>query len=110
MDSDTLRQHIVDQLEDLKARDLTMIDVRAKTSITDYMFVCSGTSNRHVKSIAESLVVKLKELGAKPLGVEGDSNSEWVLVDCGDVIVHVMQANARDYYQIEKLWMADTPS
>ena len=87
-----------------------MIDVQQKTSITDAMIVCSGTSSRHVKSIATQLVQKAKELGRQPLGVEGENGSEWVLVDFADAIVHVMQANIRDYYQIEKLWSTDTSS
>ena len=98
------------QLEDAKAQHINVIDVQQKTSITDAMIVCSGTSSRHVKSIATQLVQKAKELGRQPLGVEGENGSEWVLVDFADAIVHVMQANIRDYYQIEKLWSTDTSS
>ena len=110
MDSEALKTFIVEQLEDAKAQHINVIDVVNKTSITDTMVICSGTSSRHVKSIATQLVQKAKELGKKPLGVEGESTSEWVLVDFGDAIVHVMQANARDYYQIEKLWSAEPAS
>ncbi|PWK51984.1 ribosome silencing factor [Pleionea mediterranea] len=110
MDSKELIAFIVEQLEDAKAQHINVIDVKQKTSITDAMIVCSGTSSRHVKSIATQLVQKAKELGRQPLGVEGENGSEWVLVDFADAIVHVMQANIRDYYQIEKLWSTDTSS
>ena len=110
MDSKELIAFIVEQLEDAKAQHINVIDVQQKTSITDAMIVCSGTSSRHVKSIATQLVQKAKELGRQPLGVEGENGSEGVLVDFADAIVHVMQANIRDYYQIEKLWSTDTSS
>ncbi|MEE4245021.1 MAG: ribosome silencing factor [Kangiellaceae bacterium] len=110
MDSEALKTFIIEQLDDAKAKDIVAIDVTDKTAITDTMVVCSGTSSRHVKSIATLLVQSAKEHGKKPLGVEGDNSSEWVLVDFGDAIVHVMQTNIRDYYQIEKLWSASSPS
>lgn len=110
MDSKELIAFIVEQLEEAKAQHINVIDVQQKTAITDAMIVCSGTSSRHVKSIATQLVQKAKELGRQPLGVEGENGSEWVLVDFADAIVHVMQANIRDYYQIEKLWSTDTSS
>lgn len=110
MDSENLKTFIVEQLEDAKAQHINVIDVQQKTAITDTMIICSGTSSRHVKSIATQLVQKAKEIGKMPLGVEGENTSEWVLVDFGDAIVHVMQANVRDYYQIEKLWSTDIAS
>ena len=110
MTIENLPDFIVEQLEESKARDISVIDVQHKTSITDTMIVCSGTSTRHVKSIANQLIQKAKEQEKKPLGIEGEKDSEWVLVDFGDAIVHVMQANARDYYQIEKLWSAEPAS
>jgi ribosome-associated protein len=110
MDSVELKDFIIEQLEDAKAQNIKVIDVRQKTTITDTMVICTGTSSRHVKSIAVQLVQKAKEAGKPPIGVEGEDSAEWVLVDLGDAIVHVMQANIRDYYQIEKLWSADAVS
>lgn len=91
-------------LDDLKAQNPLVLDVRDKTAVTDYMLICSGTSQRHVKSLAENLVKTVKDAGYPPPGVEGLSEGEWVLVDLGEVVVHVMQAQARAFYQLEKLW------
>lgn len=91
-------------LDDLKARDVRVIDVRKLTSITDYMIVASGTSDRHVRSIADRLVERATAAGCEPLGVEGEEAGEWVLVDLQDVIVHVMLPRVRDFYKIENLW------
>jgi ribosome-associated protein len=99
-----LKQFVVDKVDDLKARDVVVLDVSDKSNITDFMVICSGTSKTHVKAIAENLVVEAKQAGIQPLGVEGRESSEWVLVDLGDVILHVMQEQTRDFYQLEKLW------
>lgn len=96
-------------LDERKGQNITTLDVRDKTSFTDYMVVVTGTSDRHLKSLCEYIVEKVKEQGFKPLGVEGDLGSDWVLVDLGDVIVHAMTAQTRDFYQLEKLWSVDHP-
>ena len=91
-------------LADLKARDVKVLDVRELTSITDYMVVASGTSDRHVKSIADRVVQSASEAGCPLLGVEGTGTGEWVLVDLADVVVHIMQPKAREFYKLESLW------
>lgn len=99
-----LRKTVIAALEDLKAKDIREIDVRGKTSIADLLVIASGTSARHVKSIADEVVKFAKEAGVMPLGVEGEQEAEWVLVDLGDVIVHVMLPRIREFYGLERLW------
>ena len=99
-----LRQQVHLALEELKARDVREIDVRGKTGITDYMVIASGTSTRHVKSIADEVMKYAKRMGNPPIGVEGEREAEWVLVDLGDVIVHVMLPRVREIYALERLW------
>jgi ribosome-associated protein len=97
-------------LEEMKAKDAVEIDVRGKTSIADFLVVVSGTSTRHVKSIADEVVKFAKNCGVMPLGVEGEREAEWVLVDLGDVIVHVMLPRVREFYALERLWtVGDQP-
>lgn len=95
---------VLSALEDAKAQNTISIDVRDITDITDYMVVASGTSSRHVKSVADKVANMLRDTGNKPLGIEGEDQGEWVLVDFGDVILHVMQPVTREHYQLEKLW------
>jgi ribosome-associated protein len=96
--------------EELKARDVVEIDVIGKSSVTDFMVIASGTSSRHVKSIADEVVKFAKNLGIMPLGVEGEREAEWVLVDLGDVLVHVMLPRVREFYALERLWtVGDQP-
>lgn len=102
--NEQLRLRVVAALEDLKAKDVREIDVRGKTSIADILFIASGTSARHVKSIADEVIKFAKEAGVMPLGVEGQTEAEWVLVDLGDIIVHVMMPRIREFYGLERLW------
>ena len=97
-------------LGELKAKDSIEIDVRGKSSVCDYMVIASGTSTRHVKSIADEVVKFAKKLDVMPLGVEGEREAEWVLVDLGDVVVHVMLPRVREFYALERLWtVGDQP-
>ena len=91
-------------VEELKAKDVVEIDVRGKSSVCDFMVIASGTSTRHVKSIADEVVRFAKNLDVMPLGVEGEREAEWVLVDLGDVVVHVMLPRVREFYALERLW------
>lgn len=99
-----LRKLVIDALDDLKAKDVVEIDVRGKSGVTDLLVVASGTSSRHVKSIADEVVKQAKHAGMPPIGVEGQREAEWVLVDLGDVIVHVMLPRTREFYGLERLW------
>ncbi len=97
----------LDAVEELKGESITVLDVSQLTTITDQMVICSGRSARHVKRLGETLVQKAKQAGLKP-GVEGMDQAEWVLIDLGGVIVHIMQPTTRAHYQLEKLWDIDT--
>lgn len=99
-----LKKLVLDSLENSKARDVVALDVRHLTDITDYMIICSGTSNRHTRTIADHLAVKSKSRGVRPLSVEGEETGEWVLVDLADIIVHIMLPETREFYSLEKLW------
>jgi len=98
---------VVDALEDLKAVDPKILDVRGISSVMDYLVIASGNSSRHVKSLADNVVIKAKEAGWPPIGVEGENAADWVLVDLGDVVVHVMQPAARSFYDLERLWSGE---
>ncbi len=104
MSKPSIRDRVTESVEAMKAENPVVIDVSDLTTITDTMVICTGTSSRHVSAIAERVIEDAKAAGYRPLGVEGLSEAEWVLVDLGDVIVHVMQAQARALYQLEKLW------
>ncbi|OQX32235.1 MAG: ribosome silencing factor [Candidatus Sedimenticola endophacoides] len=109
MQVEELRDLVVKTLDDMKAQDITVLDVRGKTSITDIMIIASGTSDRHVKSLAESVAFQAKLAGTPPLGMEGQNEGEWALIDLNGVVVHVMQARVRDFYQLERLWEMESP-
>src|SRR5690606_19559662 len=94
-------------LEDLKGQDIKLLDVRKLTAVTDTMLICTGTSNRHVSSLAQNVFDASKKAGFPPMGMEGRETGEWVVVDLNDVVVHVMQSQARAHYQLEKLWAID---
>ncbi len=100
----TTAQRVIDALENLKGKDIVTIDVRKLTDITDTLIVVSGTSNRHVKSLADNTMMEMKKAGHRAYGIEGNDAGEWVLVDFGDVVLHVMQPHIREFYDLEKLW------
>jgi ribosome-associated protein len=99
-----LQEFVIDKIDDLKGQNIIAIDVQGKSSITDCMIICTGTSSRHVASIADHVVQESRTAGLKPLGVDSKTASDWVVVDLGDVIVHVMEAESRQLYELEKLW------
>lgn len=106
LDPQAVHELVINALEDLKADDITIIDVKGINSLTDEMIIASGTSNRHLSALADNLIIKAKEAGVPPLGVEGRNGSDWVLVDMNDIIVHLMLPRARSFYNLEKLWSA----
>ena len=105
----SLKTVITDALADMKALQVKLLDVRGLTDIADFMIIASGTSDRHVRSVAQRVVEKVKEAGFRPLGVEGQQDGDWVLIDLSEVIVHVMLPRVREFYGLEKLWDTGTP-
>ena len=108
LSTDQLQQLVVSALEDFKAIDILMIDVAGQNPLTERMVIASGNSTRHVKSMADNLIFRAKTEGNPPLGVEGQGEGEWVLVDLNDVIVHLMLPQTRAFYNLEKLWEVST--
>jgi ribosome-associated protein len=104
MNSEQLSELAVEALEEVKAKDIVKLDVRNLTTVTDFMIVASGTSNRHVKSLADAVADKAREAGHRPIGIEGTEGSEWILLDLQDTLVHVMLPRVREFYNLEKLW------
>ena len=104
MKPEEMKQAVVSALEDIKARDIVVMDVRKLTSMTDYMIVASADSNRQTRALSDNVQKKLKALGEEVVGVEGEDTGEWVLVDLGAVVVHIMQPTIREYYNLEQLW------
>lgn len=104
MQDDQLIALVQDALEGMKAKDIVVLDVRGRSTVTDYMIVASGSSKRQVSAAAQAVTEKVKETGLLPMGVEGQMVGDWVLVDLGSIIVHVMMPDARSFYDIERLW------
>jgi ribosome-associated protein len=99
-----LKDFLADKADDMKAVDIVTLDVQGKSSVTDYMIICTGTSKRHVSSIADHVASEAKKAGVEPLGIDGENEGEWVVVDMGTTMLHVMQEEHRAMYQLEKLW------
>lgn len=110
LDAEEILTLVLAQLDDDKSEDIVSIDLRGKTSIADYMVVSSGRSQRHVGAIADHLIEALKAAGMRHVRVEGQPACDWVLIDAGDVIVHVFQPEVRSFYNIEKMWSGTAPS
>lgn len=104
MQAEQLLKLVEDELNERKAHQVSILDVRGKTSITDFMVIATATSTRHAKSLCDYVIENVKQNGLQPLGQEGEGGSDWVLVDLGDVVLHVMTGQAREFYQLEKLW------
>ncbi len=102
-----IKDNVIEALEDVKAQDVRCIDIKDISDFADFMIVASGTSDTHVKALAREASDKLRRLGVKPLNEDGADVGEWVLVDFGDVVLHVMRPEVREYYDLEKLWDED---
>jgi ribosome-associated protein len=99
-----LHSLVIKTLEDIKAEKIISLNVGELTSLTDFMIIVTGNSGRHLRAIAEKIISAVKEQGVRPLGVEGEGTGEWILVDLGDIVIHIMTAEAREFYSLEKLW------
>jgi len=110
MQIDAIRNAAVEALEEIKARDIVVLDTRKLTSLFDYMIVASAESTRQTRALVNNVQEKLRDIGARVHGVEGEQSGEWVLVDLGDIIVHVMQPAVRAYYNLEQLWGGTPPT
>jgi ribosome-associated protein len=102
--SASLKAVVIDALDDMKALEIKVLDVRGLTDVADTMIIASGTSDRHVRSVAQNLVEKTKAAGFRPHGIEGQQDGDWVLIDLNELIVHVMLPRVREFYGLEKLW------
>ena len=109
MQIEEIRDIAVAALDEIKARDIVVLDVKKLTALFDYMIVASADSARQTKALARNVAEKVKSAGGSVLGLEGDQTGEWVLVDLGDVVVHIMQPAIRDYYNLEQLWGGEAP-
>lgn len=104
MNNSELEKIVLDSLDDMQAKDVINLDVRPLTSITDTMIICNGTSKRHVRSIADHIIEAVKQENLRPLNVEGHDYGEWILIDIGNLVVHIMLPQIREFYSLEKLW------
>lgn len=104
MQADVMQKEICQALADAKGQDIKVLDVRGITDFTDYMIIASGTSSRHVQTLADKVCEHMRGFGLRPVGLEGESVGDWVLIDFGDVVAHVMRPQVRDFYNLEKLW------
>lgn len=104
MKIEEIKDHIVNALEDIKGIDIVVLPVGEMTTIADFLIVASGGSNRQVKSLADNVLMKLKQQDVRPLSVEGEREAQWILIDYGDILVHIMMPETRDFYNLEKLW------
>jgi ribosome-associated protein len=104
MQTEMMRQEILNALGDAKGQDIRVISVRGVTDFTDEMILVSGTSSRHVQTLADKVKSHLRDLGVRAVGAEGEAVGDWVLIDFGDIVVHVMRPQVRDFYNLEKLW------
>ena len=109
MNSEQLSNLVVDALDDVKAQDIVLLDVRDMTAVTDFMIIASGTSSRHVQALVDNVAEKARQAGHRPTGVEGEEGGEWVLLDLQDALVHVMLPKVREFYNLEKLWSLGSP-
>ena len=109
MDSETLLQLVSTSLEALKATDIKVLDVKTLTDMTDYMVIATGRSDRQVRAIVDNVALSAKRAGHPAFGIEGEREGQWVLIDLIDVVVHIMQSETRELYQLEKLWSISLP-
>ena len=110
MKKEQLKDLVIDAIEDIKGTDIQVYDLEGKSDVTDVMIIASGNTARQVKAISDNIIDKSKKQGIMPLGVEGQTAAEWVLVDLGDVVAHIMTPSIRDFYNLEKLWGDESPS
>lgn len=104
MEAEAIKDVVIGALEDLKADNISILDVKSRTSVTDFMVIASGTSSRHVKSLADNVISEAKDHDIKPVGIEGETSSDWILVDLGGVVIHVMMPATRTFYDLERFW------
>jgi ribosome-associated protein len=104
LQQDELKLFLADKADDMKAENIITLDVQGKSTLTDYLVICTGTSKRHVSSISNHVAMEAKKLGMEPIGIEGETEGEWVVLDMGSSMLHVMQEEPRNTYQLEKLW------